>query len=54
MALGFSGATALLLMLVASRQPILRATRTLPTPYEAWREADTATLADSQPGEFVP
>lgn len=53
-ALGFAGVLALLLVLVASRQPILRETRTLPTAYEDWRRVDTVTLADSQPGEFVP
>ncbi len=53
-ALGFAGASALLLMLAAFRHPVIRETRTLPKPHEDWAEADTAALPDSQPGEFVP
>jgi MFS family permease len=53
-ALGFAGVSALLLMLVASRQSIIRETRTLPKPHDDWRDADTSALPDSQPGEFVP
>jgi MFS family permease len=53
-ALGFAGVSALVLMLVASRQRVLRETRALPRPAEDWRNADTTALPDSQPGEFVP
>jgi len=53
-ALGFAGVSALVLMLVASRQAVIRETRALPRPPEEWRDADTSALPDSQPGEFVP
>jgi predicted MFS family arabinose efflux permease len=53
-ALGLAGASALVLMLVAARQGVIRETRALPRPPEDWRDADTSALPDSQPGEFVP
>jgi MFS family permease len=53
-ALGFAGASALGLTLVASRRTVIRGTRRLPEPHADWAEADTAALPDSQPGEFVP
>lgn len=53
-ALGFAGAGALLLALVASRQPLIRATRELPEPTADWSRAGRLTPPESQPGEFVP
>jgi hypothetical protein len=53
-ALGFAGASALLLALVAWRQPILRTTRTLPQPSVEKARAEAQALPDTQPGEFVP
>ncbi len=53
-ALGFAGATALALGLVVSRQRVIRETRTLPRPPAAPGGVPTGTIADTQPGEFVP
>ncbi len=53
-ALGFAGATALALGLVASRQRVIRETRMLPRPPATHGGAPTGTIADTQPGEFVP
>jgi hypothetical protein len=53
-ALGFAGASALALTLVAWRQPILRTTRTLPLPSVEKARAEAQALPDTQPGEFLP
>ncbi len=53
-ALGFAGVSALLVALGAWRQPIIRATRTLPPPSMDKARADAEALPDTQPGEFVP
>ena len=52
--LAFSGSCALLLALVAWRQPVIRNTRALPQPVGERAAAEAETVPDTQPGEFVP
>ena len=53
-ALGFAGVTTMTLALVAWRHPVIRETRSLPRPRDDTYEAPVDSIADTQPGEFVP
>ena len=53
-ALAFSGSCALLLALIAWRQPVIRNMRALPQPVGERAAAEAEAVPDTQPGEFVP
>jgi uncharacterized membrane protein YfcA len=52
--LAFSGSCALLLALIAWRQPVIRNMRALPQPVGERAAAEAEAVPDTQPGEFVP
>ncbi|MEZ5564514.1 MAG: MFS transporter [Gammaproteobacteria bacterium] len=53
-ALAFAGVIALVLSILAWRQPIIRNMRTLPMAAGPHRAVDAQGVPDTQPGEFVP